>query len=136
MVILGVDYGDTRTGLSFCDKLEMLASPLCVIEEGYAPKLAKIIADRAELIKAERIVMGMPRNMDGSYGFRAEKCREFAKLLESESNLQVEFEDERLTTVMAHEILHSNNRKEQNHKTNVDAVSAVIILQSYLDRQK
>ena len=136
MVILSVDYGDARTGIAVCDKFEMLASPLCVINEKYAPKLVCEIVQKIESSKAELVVVGLPKNMDGSLGFRAEKCMELGKLISESAGVAVEYQDERLTTVMAHDILHVNNKREKKHKSNVDAVSAVIILQSFIDSRK
>lgn len=136
MKIMSVDYGDARTGIAFCDENEILATAYGVIKEDYAPKLADKIKAVAKRENAQMIVVGMPRNMDGSYGFRAEKCRDFGKLLSDLTSLPVEFEDERLTTVMAHGILSGNNIKAVKHKENVDAVSAVLILQSFIDKRK
>lgn len=81
------------------------------------------------------VVIGLPRNMDGSYGFRAEKCRELGELLKSEIEIPIDFEDERLTTVIAHDILSLNNVGGKKRKNTVDAVSAVVILQSYIDKR-
>ncbi len=136
MKIMSVDYGDARTGIAFSDIRETLASPYTVIKETYRPKL---IAKLCEIIKkenAEKIVVGLPRNMDGSYGFRADICREFGAALQKEAGIDVEFQDERLTTVMAHGILSANNVKGRKRKDTVDAVSAVMILQSYIDKNK
>lgn len=136
MKIMSVDYGDVRTGIAFCDKFEMLASSYCVIEESYAPKLVTKILDIVSREKPEMIVIGLPRNMDGSYGFRADKCRELGNLISQQSDIPVDFEDERLTTVIAHDILSSNNVRGKKRKNVVDAVSAVVILQDYIDKRK
>ena len=136
MKIMSVDYGDVRTGVAFCDKFEMLASSYCVIEESYAPKLVTKILDIVSREKPEMIVIGLPRNMDGSYGFRADKCRELGNLISQQSDIPVDFEDERLTTVIAHDILSSNNVRGKKRKNVVDAVSAVVILQDYIDKRK
>ena len=82
------------------------------------------------------IVIGLPRNMDGSYGFRCEKCKQLGEELKKEIDIPVEYEDERLTTVIAHDILSNNNVKGKKRKANVDAVSAVVILQSFIDKRK
>lgn len=132
MVIMSVDYGDTRTGVAVCDKLEMLASPVTVITEKSAEALSKKIAELAKERKAEKLILGLPKNMDGSEGFRAEACREFSEILKTDSGLTVEFQDERLTTVSAHNILNATNTRGQKRKQIVDAVSAVIILEDYL----
>lgn len=136
MKIMSVDYGDVRTGIAFCDKFEMLASSYCVIEESYAPKLVTKILDIVSREKPEMIVIGLPRNMDGSYGFRADKCRELGDFISQQSDIPVDFEDERLTTVIAHDILSSNNVRGKKRKNVVDAVSAVVILQDYIDKRK
>ena len=132
MVILSVDYGDARTGVAVCDKMEILASPVGVIHETYEPKviakLKEIIAEK----KPELIVVGLPVNMDGSKGERAQKCTLFAEKLKEETGVPVKLYDERLTTVSAHRILSENNVKGQKRKNVVDAVSAVMILESYM----
>lgn len=136
MKIMAVDYGDVRTGIAFSDVRETLASPYTVIKETYQPKLIERLCEIIKKENAERIVVGLPRNMDGSYGFRAEACREFGNALQAKSEIPVEFQDERLTTVMAHNILSANNVKGKKRKDTVDAVSAVMILQSYIDKNK
>lgn len=136
MKIMSVDYGDARTGIAFCDKNEILATAFTTINESYVPKLVSKIKEIIDEQKPEMIVVGLPRNMDGSYGFRCDKCKQLGKLLQEEVGIPVEFEDERLTTVIAHDILSSNNIKSKKHKNNVDAVSAVIILQSFIDKRK
>lgn len=132
MVILSVDYGDARTGVAVCDKMEILASPVGVIHETYEPKviakLKEIIAEK----KPELIVVGLPVNMDGSKGERAHKCTLFAEKLKEETGVPVKLYDERLTTVSAHRILSENNVRGQKRKNVVDAVSAVMILESYM----
>lgn len=136
MKIMSVDYGDARTGIAFCDVNEILASAYTVIDENYAPKLLKKISDIVDREKPSLVVIGLPRNMDGSYGFRADKCRELGELIKREIDIPVEYEDERLTTVIAHDILSSNNVRGKKRKKTVDAVSAVIILQSFIDKRK
>lgn len=136
MKIMSVDYGDARTGIAFCDVNEILASAYAVIDESYAPKLLKKIGAIIEKEKPSLVVIGLPRNMDGSYGFRADKCRELGELIKSEIGIPVEYEDERLTTVIAHDILSSNNVRGRKRKETVDAVSAVVILQSFIDKRK
>ncbi len=136
MIILSVDYGDARTGLAVCDKNEILASPLEVIAESYQPKLAKLIAEKAAENKAELIVIGLPRNMDGSYGYRCDECRALGAVIGELCDIPVDYQDERLTTVIAHGYLSDNNVKGKKRKANVDAVSASVILQSYIDKRK
>lgn len=136
MIILSVDYGDKRTGIAVCDKLEMLASPVCVLTEWNAETLAEKIIDIAKQKNAEQIVIGLPRNMDGSKGFRAQACEELGELVKSKCEIPVTFWDERLTTVSAHRILSENNVRGKKRKSVVDAVAAEIILQNYIDSRK
>lgn len=136
MIILSVDYGDKRTGIAVCDKLEILASPVCVLKEWNAESLAESIIDIAKEKKAEKIVVGLPKNMDGSKGFRAEACEALGDLLRSKCDIPVVFWDERLTTVSAHRILSDNNVRGKKRKSVVDSVAAEIILQNYIDSTK
>ena len=94
MIILAVDYGDKRTGIAVCDKLQILASPVCVLTEWNAETLATKIIDIAKEKKAEKIVVGLPKNMDGSKGFRAEACEALGDFLKSMCDLPVVYWDE------------------------------------------
>ncbi len=136
MIIISVDYGDKRTGIAICDKLEMLASPVCVITEWNQEVLAKKIVEIANEKKAEQIVVGLPKNMDGSMGFRSEACQALGTLIQSLTVIPVVYWDERLTTVSAHRILSENNVRGKKRKNVVDAVAADIILQDYIDSRK
>lgn len=136
MIIMSVDYGDARTGVAFCDAKEVLASPYCMVNEKYKPKLVDKLAVIAADKKAEKIIIGLPVNMDGTYGFRCDECRELGDMLKRKTGIDVEYQDERLTTVIAHGYLNDNNVRGKKRKETVDAVSAVIILQSYLDKNK
>lgn len=136
MIMMSVDYGDVRTGVAFCDKSEVLASPYGVIHESYQPKLVQKLAEIAAEKGAQKIIVGLPVNMDGSYGFRCDACRELGKMLQEASGIEVDYQDERLTTVIAHDFLSANNVKGKKKKKKVDAVSAVLILQSYIDKNK
>ena len=136
MIILSVDYGDKRTGIAVCDKLEMLASPVCVITEWNKDVLAQKIVDVAKEKKSEQIVIGLPKNMDGSKGFRADACEELGEAIKGLTEIPVAFWDERLTTVSAHRILSDNNIRGKKRKNVVDAVAADIILQDYIDFRK
>ena len=136
MIILSVDYGDKRTGIAVCDKLEMLASPVCVIIEWNKDVLAQKIVDIATERKAEHIVIGLPKNMDGSKGFRADACEELGAIIKGLTPTPVSFWDERLTTVSAHRILSDNNIRGKKRKNVVDAVAADIILQDFIDSRK
>lgn len=135
MVIISVDYGDVRTGVAACDKLQLLASPVTVIKQKDPELLSEEIKKICLEKKAEKIVLGLPKNMDGSEGFRAEACKEFAKLLSEKTGLSVDFQDERLTTVSAHNILNATDTRGKKRKAVVDSVSAVLILEDYLRKQ-
>ncbi len=136
MIILSVDYGDARTGLAVCDKFEMLASPVGVIFEKYEPKVLEAAAQKAKELSAQMIVVGLPRNMDGSFGERAEKCKDFSKKLGELSEIETVTWDERLTTVSAHRALNEVNVRGKKRKNIVDAVSAVMILEDFLKSRK
>lgn len=136
MKIMSVDYGDARTGLAVCDKTEFLASPLTVINEYNAERCAEKIASYVSSEKPELIVVGLPKNMDGTEGDRAEKCRDFGKLIAEKTGVEVVMWDERCTTVSAHQILNETNVRGKKRKAVVDAVAAVIILESYLEFRK
>lgn len=136
MIILSVDYGDKRTGIAVCDKLEMLASPVTVINEWNKERLCEKIISLAEQKKAEEILIGLPKNMDGSEGFRADACKELGALLSEQSDIPVAFWDERLTTVSAHRILSEANIRGKKRKNVVDALAAELILQDYLESRK
>lgn len=133
MVIMAVDYGDVRTGIAVCDKLEMLASPVCVITQRDPEKLIKEITELAAKYKAERFVVGLPKNMDSTIGERGQKCTAFAEALENFSSIETVMVDERLTTVIAHNALNETNVRGKKRKQTVDKVAAVVILQSYID---
>lgn len=136
MKVLSVDYGDVRTGIAISDVRGMLASPLCVIEQSYQPKLVDRIVQIVEENKIEKIVIGLPRNMDGSYGYRCDECRSLGDAIAEKIDVDIFYEDERLTTVMAHNVLSDNNVRGKKRKQTVDAVSAVMILQSFLDKNR
>ena len=139
MRILGIDYGDARTGLSISDTSGFLAGSPGVIHEWNYDKLVDKLAAFIQENKIEEIVLGWPKNMDGTAGARAQKCEALAKTLEERTGLHVVLWDERRTTVAAHEILHQTGKKEKKHRKTVDAVAATLILQGYLDfkrRQK
>ena len=136
MISLGVDFGDARTGLAICDKGEMLASPIGVISEHDFDRCMEKVADAAKEHRAQMIVVGFPKNMNGTIGERAELCRLFADGLQKLTNLPVELWDERCTTVSAHSYLNVTNTRGKKRKAVVDAVAATIILESYLGYRK
>lgn len=132
MRIMGVDYGDVRIGLAVSDEMNILVGEAWTLTERNANAAAEKIAAEVQSRKVERIVLGLPKNMDGSEGPRAEKCRDFAKLLEAATGLCPIMWDERRSSIEAHAILHANGRREKNHRKTVDAVAASLILEGYL----
>lgn len=136
MYILGIDYGDARTGLSISDATGFLAGSPSVIHEWNYDKLVQKLIFVIASEKIEEIVLGHPLNMDGTKGERALKCETLAQTLMEKTGVPVILWDERQTTVAAHSILHQSGKKEKKHKKNVDAVAASLILQGYLDYRK
>ena len=131
--VIAVDYGDARTGLAVSDLTGTLAGETVTIQEWNAERLAQRVAFFAREHDAGTLVVGLPLNMDGSEGPRAEKARTFGAMLEETSGLPVVYWDERRTSVEAHAILHASGKKEKKHRAVVDAVAAALILQGYLD---
>ena len=137
MKILAVDYGASRTGLAVCDPTEFLTTPITPqITLKARPKVAAEVCRIAQEQKAELIVVGLPLNMDGTEGVRAELCREFADKLAQATGLPVSMWDERRTTVEAHNILSQHNYHGKKRKDTVDAVAASLILEGYLAYKK
>ena len=135
--ILSVDFGDTRTGLAVSDISRFLASGIGYVSPGGIEKTANKVAEVALEQRVGGIVVGLPKNMDGSEGFRAERCREFATLLtERLPDLPIVMMDERLTTVSASRYLNETNTRGSRRKGVIDTLSAQIILQNALDRLK
>ena len=135
--ILGVDFGDTRTGLAVSDISRFLASGIGYVSPGGLEKTVAKVAEIAREQRASAIVVGLPKNMDGSEGFRAERCREFAqKLRDALQNVPVAMIDERLTTMSASRYLNETGTRGANRKGVIDTLSAQIILQNALDRLK
>lgn len=129
---MAIDYGDARTGVAVSDPMGLLAGYTTVIqshrEEVVAEEVARIVWEQ----QVEELVMGFPRNMDGTEGPRAELYRAFAKKLEEVVGMPVHLWDERRTTIEAHAILHESGKRMKTHKKNVDAVAASLILEGYL----
>ena len=136
MIILGVDLGKARTGVAICDKGELLASPLTVVQEHNRERLVDRLTALAKEHRAELLAVGLPRNMDGSEGESAQNAREIGALLEETTGLPVEFVDERGTTITAHGYLNETNTRGKRRKAVVDAVAATVILQNCLDRRR
>ena len=136
MIIMSVDLGKARTGIAVSDKGEGFAFPKTVINEYNTEKLVQKIADCANELSAEEIVVGLPKNMDGSLGWRAEECTEIAEKIKTATSLPVILWDERCTTVSAHTALNFTDTRGKKRKNVVDAVAAVIILEDYLKFKK
>lgn len=133
---LAVDYGDVRTGLADCDPSGLIASGIGTISEGGMRKTAERVALEAKNRACKKIIVGLPKNMDGSEGSRAEVVRAFAALLGQLTEIPVEFYDERMTTMEAYRFLGETGTFGKKRKNAVDTLSAQIILQNYLDAQR
>lgn len=132
MRIMGIDYGDARTGLAVSDEMNILVGEAWTLNEWNPERVADVIAQEAQKRNVGRLVLGLPKNMDGSEGPRAEKCRDFAELLRSKTDIELVMWDERRSSIEAHAILHVNGKKEKKHRKTVDAVAASLILEGYL----
>ena len=136
MIILGIDLGKARTGVAICDRGELLASPLTVVNEHNRERLIEAVSSLARERGAELLAVGLPRNMDGTEGESAQNAREVGALLKADTGLPVEFVDEGGTTVTAHGYLNDTNTRGKRRKAVVDAVAATVILQNYLDYRR
>ena len=130
--IMGIDYGDARTGVALSDLLCSIVGSTTVIHSRNMDKTLAEICKIAAQNSVGQIVVGLPKNMDGTEGVRAELCREFADRLRDATGLPVAMWDERRTTVEAHNILSQHNYHGKKRKDNVDAVAASLILEGYL----
>lgn len=132
MIIMSVDLGKARTGIAISDNNESFAFPKDVITEYNTDRLIEKICNKALEYSAKRIVVGLPKNMDGSIGWRAEECSEIAEKIKEKSGIETVMWDERCTTVSAHTALNFTDTRGKKRKNVVDAVAAVIILEDYL----
>ena len=132
MKILAIDYGDARTGIAVSDLTGSIVGYTTVIHSWKREKTLEEILRLVREQGAQRVVMGFPRNMDGSEGPRAELYRAFAADLEAALGMPVRLWDERRSSIEAHAILHSAGKKEKQHRKTVDAVAASLILEGYL----
>lgn len=135
-MILGVDFGDSRTGYATSDALGFSAHTLEVYHEKNMKKVAQHTAELAVRLNAEKIVLGLPKNMNGSIGDRGKKTKTFAKMLGELVNIEIIMWDERLTTVSAHNLMNETNVRGKKRKNSVDKIAAAFILQAYLDSNK
>ncbi len=136
MIIMSVDLGKARTGIAVSDERESFAFPKRVITEYNTERLIDKVVASADEYGAQLIVIGLPKNMDGSEGERAEECREIGEKITLKSGKEVIMWDERCTTVSAHTALNFTDTRGKKRKAVVDAVAAVIILEDYLKFRK
>ena len=135
--ILGLDYGSKTVGVAISDPLLLTAQGLEIIRREKPTKLRRTIARIGQIIDeyhVNRIVVGLPKNMDSSMGFAAQRSLNFKELIEKNIDIEVVLEDERLTSVMAHNILSDNGKKMVHHKKVVDEIAATLILEDYLKK--
>lgn len=133
MKIMGVDFGDARTGIALSDTGEFLASPVCVIKETVFDAVVEKTAELAKQHKAGLIVVGYPKNMNGTIGARAEKSRLFSEKLSDSAGIEVKLWDERCTTMAASVYMNATDTRGKKRKNTIDAAAATIILQDFLD---
>jgi putative Holliday junction resolvase len=136
MRIMAIDYGDARIGLAVSDETATLCGDAWTLSERNMERAADNITAEAKSRGVSQLILGYPKNMDGTLGPRAEKSELFKKTLEARSDIPVTLWDERRTTIAAHEILHANGKKMKNHREKVDAVAATLILEGYLGTLK
>ena len=134
--IIGIDYGDARVGVAVSDETGFLASAVCTVNVSGMRDACKKVSEKIKELGGTKIVLGLPKNMDGSESFRADESKAFAEMITKETNLEVVFVDERLSTVEAYTYMNITEFNGKKRRAVIDALSAQIILQSYLDSQK
>ena len=132
MRVMAIDYGDARIGLAVSDLTGLICGEAWTMEEWNMERASQRIAEEAAKREVGTLVLGLPKNMDGSEGPRAEKSRALRTLLEADAGLPVVLWDERRSSIEAHAILHANGKREKKHRRTVDAVAASLILEGYL----
>lgn len=133
---LAVDYGDKRTGLADCDASGLIATGIGTVSEGGMRKTAERVKREAEARSCVKIIVGLPKNMDGSEGFRADTVKAFVEILSSICEIPIDFYDERMTTMEAYRFLGETGSFGKKRKSSVDTLSAQIILQNYIDKER
>lgn len=133
---LGVDYGDVRTGIAECDVSGMLASGIATVKEGGMRKTAERVVREAESRGCKKIIIGLPKNMDGTEGSRVDTVRAFAALVGELTAIPIDFSDERMSTMAAYRYLDGAGTFGKKRKDSIDTLSAELILQSYIDRER
>ncbi len=136
MIIMSVDLGKTRTGLALCDKDETISFPVCTITEKNFEKLASKIKEIIIEKNVELLVLGLPKNMNGSIGESAQNAINFKNMMESIIDIEIVLWDERRTTISAHNYLNEINVRGKKRKSIIDTLSASIILENYLNYRK
>lgn len=136
MVVIGIDFGDARTGFASCDPMQTIASPQGIVKANGIENMITASASKVRELGGEYLVVGCPVNMDGTHGHRAERCKRFAEGLSAATGIPYEMLDERLTTVEAYTYMNITETKGRKRRNVVDALAAQIILQSWLDMQK
>lgn len=136
MRLMGIDYGDRRIGIAVSDPLGITAQGVATLENGSKKKLAMALSELLEKYTPEKIILGLPKNMDGTLGFRAEATYEFADFLKTLTDTEIVYWDERLTTVSATFFLNQTNTRGKDRKKVIDTVSASIILENYMQSIK
>ena len=136
MKLLGVDYGEARTGLAYSDALGLYAVGMGHIKSYDMEKAAADIAAKAIEIGAQTIVIGKPVNMNGTFGEKVEKVEKLGELIQSHTQIPIAFFDERMTTVRAHQILQESGVRAKNRKQIIDSLAAELILQGYMDMKR
>ena len=132
MRIMAIDYGDQRIGIAVSDAMAILVGDAWTMKEWKMDRAVKKIAEEVKTRGVGLIVLGLPKNMDGTEGERAAISREFGAKLQEATGLEVKFWDERRSSIEAHAILHAGGKKEKKHRKTVDAVAASLILEGYL----
>ena len=132
MRVMAIDYGDQRIGIAVSDALRTICGDAFTLQEWNMERAAARIAEEVSSRGVDTLVLGLPKNMDGSEGVRASITREFAALLKEATGIEPVLWDERRSSIEAHAILHANGRKMKDHRRNVDAVAATLMLEGYL----
>lgn len=132
MRIMAIDYGDQRIGIAVSDAMAILVGDAWTMKEWKMERAVKKIAEEIKTRGVGLIVLGLPKNMDGTEGERAAISRQFGAMLTEATGLEVKFWDERRSSVEAHAVLRANGRREKDHRKNVDAVAASLMLEGYL----
>ena len=133
---LAVDYGDRRTGLADCDPTGLVATGIGTVSPGGMRSTAEVVAKEAKRRLCKKIIVGLPKNMDGSEGPRADVIKAFIEILREYTDIEIDTYDERMTTMEAYRFLGETGTFGKKRKNAVDTLSAQIILQNYLDRER